>query len=324
MNRLLRNPLVKALLVILGLISAGVAVANPAKIVYLTPDLNFPFWHHIAQGVALEAKKNGIEFSSLSSNDYGAFQLKNVENAIAHGATGIVLTPTDSSTAPAVLALAEKAKIPVVIADVGTNSGRYVSYISSDNYTGAYQAGQVLTTALKQKGWAGGYIATITLSMARNNGRLRAAGFAQALKEAGAQVSDTREMKSYTADESNQFAKELMAKPTPLRGLFVQADMPTLGAVQAIKAAQRGQSLELAAFDGTPEFIDLIKQGDILVSGMQQPYLMGERAGEALIMHLAKKPVPSSIVIPVLIVTHKNIDQLLPVLRETVFSNELK
>ena len=174
--------------------SAAANGANHTKIVYLTPDADFPFWHHIEAGVAAEAKKHGSEFDALSSNNDGATQLKNAQHAIANGATGIVLTPTDSSTAPAVLALAEQAKIPVVIADVGTNSGEYVSFISSDNYTGAYQTGQALMAVLSQKGWVSGEIATITLSLARNNGRLRTAGFAQALKESGAQISDTREI----------------------------------------------------------------------------------------------------------------------------------
>ena len=323
----MKNPfiqtLIKATVMTLSLTSV-VAVAHPVQIVYLTPDINFSFWHHIAAGVAAEAKKNGVEFHALSSHNDGATQLKNAQHAIALGATGIVRTPTDSATAPAVLALAERAHIPVVIADVGTNSGEYVSYISSDNYTGAYQTGQALMVALSEKGTTVGDIATITLSLARNNGRLRSAGFAQALKEAGTQVSDTREMKSYTAHESSQYAQELMAEHATLRGLFVQADIPTLGAAQAIKTANRSHSLALAAFDGTPEFIDLIKQGDILVSGMQQPYLMGQRAGDALIMHLAKKPVAHSIVIPILIVTNQNINQLLPILRESVFANEVK
>jgi ribose transport system substrate-binding protein len=315
--------LIKVAVMTLSLTSA-VTAAHPAKIVYLTPDIHFSFWHHIAAGIATEASKNGFEFHALSSDNDGAIQLKNAQHAIAHGATGLVLTPTDSATAPAVLALAKQAHIPVVIADVGTNSGEYVSYISSDNYTGAYQTGQALMAALGQKGSTSGDIATITLSLARNNGRLRSAGFAQALKEAGAQVSDTREMTSYTADESHQLTKTFIAEHTALRGLFVQADIPTLGAVQAIKAANRSQSLALAAFDGTPEFIDLIKRGDIVVSGMQQPYLMGQRAGDALINHLAKKPVAHAIVIPILIVTNQNINELLPILRESVFANEVQ
>jgi Periplasmic binding protein domain len=61
---------------------------------------------------------------SLSHND-AQTQLKNAQDAIARGVAGIVISPTDSSTCPSVLALAQKANIPVVIADIGTNEGEY-------------------------------------------------------------------------------------------------------------------------------------------------------------------------------------------------------
>ena len=40
------------------------------------------------------------------------------QDAIARGVAGIAISPTDSSTAPSVLALAARAKIPVVVADI--------------------------------------------------------------------------------------------------------------------------------------------------------------------------------------------------------------
>ena len=56
-----------------------------------------------------------------------------------------------------------------------------------------------------------------------------------------------------------------------------------MGALRAIKAGHRDGTLLVAAFDGIPEFVDLLKKGDIVASGMQQPYLMGVKSGEALI-----------------------------------------
>ena len=71
------------------------------------------------------------------------------------------ISPTDSSTAPSVLALAKKAGIPVVIADIGTNSGDYVSFIISDNYEGAHDVGTALAAALKKKGWENGSVGIV-------------------------------------------------------------------------------------------------------------------------------------------------------------------
>jgi ribose transport system substrate-binding protein len=110
---------------------------------------------------------------------------KNAQDAIARGVAGIVISPTDSSTCPSVLALAQKANIPVVIGDIGTNEGEYVSFIISDNREGANGVGKALVAAMKEKGMADGTVGLVTISLTRNNGKKRTAGFRAALEEGG-------------------------------------------------------------------------------------------------------------------------------------------
>ena len=101
-----------------------------------------PFWRYLSKGIESEAKKAGYSYTALDSHNSAETQLKNAQDAIARGVAGIAISPTDSSTAPSVLALAARAKIPVVVADIGTNSGDYVSFIISDNYQGAFGVGR--------------------------------------------------------------------------------------------------------------------------------------------------------------------------------------
>lgn len=128
-------------------------------------------------------------------------------------------------------------------------------------------------------------------------------------------------MQTYTVEETLAFTQELLVDTPGIRGLFIQTDTPTLGAVQAIRAAKRSGDIAVAAFDGTPEFIELFKNGDLVVSGMQQPYLMGQQAGEALAQHLKGNSVAKQIVVPILVVTPENLEQLLPTIQVTVFAN---
>ena len=61
----------------------------------------------------------------------------------------------------------------------------------------------------------------------------------------------------------------------------------------------------VAAFDGIPEFVDLLKKGEIVASGMQQPYLMGVKSGEAL-AHRAKGGKPDKeILVPIVVATEQ-------------------
>ena len=61
----------------------------------------------------------------------------------------------------------------------------------------------------------------------------------------------------------------------------------------------------VAAFDGIPEFVKLISRGKIVGSGMQQPYLMGQRSARAMFDHFAGKTPEKQIVVPILVVTRR-------------------
>jgi ABC-type sugar transport system substrate-binding protein len=250
--------------------------------------------------------------------------LKNAQDVIARGVAGICISPTDSSTAPAVLGLAQRAKIPVVVSDIGTNSGEYVSFVISNNFEGAYGIGQALAAALKEKGWTNGSVGLVTISQARKNGQARTAGFRKAMQEAGiTKEAGLQQMQSYSADETFKFVQDMLTANPDMRGLFVQTDQPTTGALRAIKAARREGEILVAAYDGTPELVEQIRRGEVVGSGMQQPYLMGVKSAEAMLTHLKGGEVPKETSVPILVVTNKNIEQLLPTIKQTVFANEL-
>ncbi len=304
----------------------GVSSAQAAskEIVYLTPGLDLPFWRYLSKGIEAAAKKEGYTYQALDSHNSAETQLKNAQDAITRGVAGIAISPTDSSTAPSVLALASKANIPVVVADIGTNSGEYVSFVISDNKEGAHGVGKALAEALKEKGWTDGSVGLITISQARKNGQARTGGFRDAMKEAGVtKEAGLQQMQSYTADETFKFTQDMLTANPGMRGMFIQTDQPTIGALRAIKAAHREGTLLVAAFDGIPDFVELLKKGEIVASGMQQPYLMGEKSGEALVTALKGGKPEKEILVPIVIATSKNIEEILPTIKKTVFANEL-
>jgi ABC-type sugar transport system substrate-binding protein len=302
------------------------AAAAGKEIVYLTPGLDLPFWRYLSKGVESVATKNGYEYHALDSHNSAQTQLQNAQDAIARKVAGIVISPTDSSTAPAVLELAKNAGIPVVVADIGTNSGDYVSFIISDNYEGAHGVGLALAAALKAKGWQDGSVGLVTISQARKNGQARTAGFRAGLKEGGfaGKEAGLQQMQSYTADETFKFTQDMLTANPDMRGMFIQTDQPAIGALKAIKAARRTGQVLVAAFDGIPDFVPLLKSGEIVASGMQQPYLMGVRSAEAMFSHLQGGTPEKQILVPILVVTSENIDKLLPTVKETVFANEMQ
>jgi ribose transport system substrate-binding protein len=293
-----------------GALQTVPAHAQQKNIVYITPSLNVSFWRYVGSGVEASAKSAGYTVKLLDSNNDGPTQLKNVQDAIAKGAAGIVISPTDSSTAPSVLDLAEKAGIPVVICDIGTTRGNYVSFVGSDNLAGARGIGDASAAALKAKNWLNGSYGIIAIPQTRKNGQLRTEGFRAAMKAAGVTKEvPMQQMKTFTADESFRFAQDMLTANPDLRLIFVQSDQQAIGAARAVKAARRDGEVLVAAFDGTPELLQGITNGSILGSGMQQPYLMGSTAAKLLTMKLSGGNPPKEELIEIMTVT-KEISEL--------------
>lgn len=319
---------------LLSLAAAGIAVsfavsvpeaqAQTKEIVYITPGLDLAFWRYVSEGVKNVATGGGYTFAALDSANDPQTQLQAAQDSIARGVAGIVLSPTDSSTAPAILALAKEAGVPVVIADIGTDSGEYVSLIGSNNYEGANGVGKALAEAMTAAGKTDGSVGIVGISQARLNGQARTKGFKDALAEAKiTKDAGLQQMQAYTADETFKFTQDMLTANPDMTAMFIQTDGPTLGAVQAIKAARMTEDVLVAAFDGIPEFVPLLQSGEIVASGMQQPYLMGQKSAEAMIAHLSGQTPEKEIIVPILIVTSTNIEEMLPTIKETVFANEL-
>jgi ribose transport system substrate-binding protein len=299
------------------------ASAESKEIAYITPSLSVSFWRYMATGIEAAATEAGYSFQTYDSNNDAATQLKNAQDAIARGVAGIVISPTDSSTAPSVLALAAEAGIPVTISDIGTTEGEYVSFISSDNIGGARGIGDALAAKLTEKGWTDGSYGIIAIPQSRINGQLRTQGFRDAMAAIGmTKEAPMLEMKTFTADESFKYAQDMMTATPDLRAIFVQTDGPAVGAFRAVEAARKTGDILVAGFDGTPELFNLITEGKIVGSGMQQPYGMGNAAGKALLGHIGGEAQEKSIVVPILVATTDNAAAMLEEIKLTVFAND--
>src|SRR5215203_1839851 len=142
----------------------GVAWAQDEtyEVAYLTPGLNVPFWKYLSDGIKQQAERDSeatgatINVTDYDSRNDASLQLQNAQDAITAGVDLIIISPTDSSSAPTVLELAAENNVPVVIADIGTDEGEYVSFVISTNEQGAYEAGQVLMEKMKEMGCEGG------------------------------------------------------------------------------------------------------------------------------------------------------------------------
>lgn len=311
---------VLGLLLLISLPAADAHALQPAekRLVYLVSDVRIPFWDIMQRGIVAQAARLGYDVAVYSAENSARRELEFTAQAIREQVDGIILSPTDSSAAVTVLKLAKMAGIPVVIADVGSDDGDYVSYIASDNREGSYEIGKVLVQALQAHQWQQGSVGIIAIPQKRTNGKARTAGFMKALEEAGIKRAGIRQQVTFSYQETYDFAKELIAEHADLRALWLQGSDRYQAALDAIAATGRQEQMLLICFDAEPEFLDLIPQGILVGAAMQQPFLMGEEAVNAMDHHLHGLSVSRQILLPILAISAENILKKQNIIRRNV------
>jgi len=288
------------------------------RMVYLVSDLRIPFWDIMWRGVKSKAEALGYQATVYSAENDARKELENLHRAISDRVDAIVVSPTNSAACVTVLKLAGKANIPVSIADIGTDSGEYVSYISSDNRNGAYKLGKILAERMHALHWQDGPVGIIAIPQKRANGKARTAGFMQALKESGIKGAGIFQQENFSYQETYDFAKEFIENNHNLRALWLQGSDRYQAALDAIADNGKTGEVLLITFDAEPVFLELVPKGVLVGAGMQQPFLMGEKAVESLDIYIQGGAVEKDQMLDVLAVSAENIEQKLPVIRRNV------
>lgn len=275
-------------------------------IAYLTPSLDIPFWNYVKHGVEdqVATEMPGATVTVYDSKDNANTQLSNAQDAITKNVDGIVISPTDSASCVAVLTAAEEADIPVVICDIGTDDGTYLSFISTDNEGGAEELGEYVASKLNE----GDEVAQITLNQARINGVLRKEGFEKGIGDKLTQV-DFRQMEKVNRSEGVSYAQDLITSYPDLKCIFCHSEDPSMGAVTALEEIGNTDCL-IASFDCSPEVVEAIRNGQIVATAAQQPVLMGRESVNSLKTYFDGGTPEQEITLGTMLVTVDNIDEI--------------
>ncbi|CAO1651195.1 Simple sugar transport system substrate-binding protein/ribose transport system substrate-binding protein [Salinibacterium sp. NYA9b] len=293
-----------------------VAGCEASNVAYITSATSVAFWRSLSVGIQDAAAEASAEVTVYDSDNSQSKQLQNAQDAITAGVDAIILSPTDTASAPAVLDAASAAGVPVIIADIGTDSGDYVSLIKTDNVAAAEGAGEELVAALQAAGFDEGEVGIIGISQTRQNGKDRTEGFSGPIEAAGYTIVPLLESADYTRSESLGFTQDLLAGHPDLLGIFTEHDEATQGALTAIDGAE---TPIVVGFDGSPDTLASIKAGDVAAAAMQQPVLMGQEAFTAACSFLDGESVDAEISVETILVTTENVLAIEDQVQDTVF-----
>jgi len=293
--------------------------ASHKRIAYIVSDLEIPFWQIMSKGIETKANELGYKISIYSSSNLKKNELENLALALSTKIDGLIISPINSFTAVTLLEIAKNNNIPAVVADIGSDSENYISFISSDNKQGAYELGKILTKYMKDLSInKDGSVGIIAIPQKRANGKERTLGFMQALNEDNIKSAGLYQQVDFSYEETYNYSKKLINDNKNLKAIWLQGSDKYKGALDAIKDSNKEKEIALICFDAEPEFLEMIPKGILIGSAMQQPYLMGQEAVISLDNFFNNKEVIKEKKLPILPISKHNIEEKLKTIKLNV------
>jgi ribose transport system substrate-binding protein len=237
--------------------------AGPIKIGMANFSQCCPYFIGMNNAVIDEAKpySNVTIISTDANGDAAKFQA-DIEDLIAQGIDGIIVSGAWLEEAPAALDAVAAEGIPTVLVDRQFGAGSksaYTSYIGPDNYTIGVQDGTYICDRLGGEGIVvqlRGGPADNSIGLNRSNGMLSVAG-----TYPGITVVTAPDWSSWSSDGGMALMEDMLASNPKIDAVFCENDSTCLGAQTAIADAGRSDEMFLVGVDGETAALEAIING---------------------------------------------------------------
>ena len=271
---------------------AGSASAGDLACLITKNDTN-PFFVKMKEGAEAAATAAGLDFQAYAGVKDGdaAPQITAIENCVAAGAKGILITPSNDSVGPALKAAREAGILVIALDTPLADTEAQDMTFATDNFEAGLLIGKWAAATLGD-GAATAKIAmldinhdNISVDVARDTGFLKGFGIEVPDLTVMGSETDARVIGHEQSDanpEGGQKAMEtLLAKDPDINVVYTINEPAAEGAFQALKAA--GKTALIVSVDGGCPGVANVKAGVIGATSQQYPLLMASKGIEAIV-----------------------------------------
>ncbi|MEU4877636.1 sugar ABC transporter substrate-binding protein [Streptomyces sp. NPDC021608] len=258
--------------------------SGSVKVGLITKTDTNPFFVKMKEGAEKAAKENGAELSTAAGKFDGdnAGQVTAIENMVAAGVKGILITPSDSKAIVPAIQKARAKGVLVIALDTPTEPESAVDALfATDNLKAGQLIGEYAKAAMKGKT---AKIAALDLAPGVSVGVQRHNGF---LKGFGATDKDVVCAQDTGGDQAKgQTAMENCLQKSPdINVVYTINEPAALGAFTALKAKGREKDVLIVSVDGGCTGTQAVKDGKIAATSQQYPLKMAAEGVKAVVTY---------------------------------------
>src|SRR5579863_1048110 len=252
------------------LLSCGSAHDSDEYFVFVTSNLQLPYWKTAGTGFANAAGQFKVRSDFTGPQTYDPKAERDaLDQAVQKKATGILLAVTDPALLKDSIDKAVAAGIPVITIDSDAPSSKRLFFIGTNNYQAGFTGGQRLAQELKGKG----NVVVFTMPDQSNlQDRLR--GYKEALSRTPdikiTRVVDIQGDPRIAFDTTTQIVGKERDKVDAFVCLEAQSGKEVAGVLNSYHVSGK----PVIAMDTDQETLDGIQKGVIAATISQKPYTM--------------------------------------------------
>jgi ribose transport system substrate-binding protein len=296
--------LLAAVMSALGVCSWPAAAQQKTTIgVSLAQDDN-PFYIAMLKGIRERAQELGWEVVTVSANEDKAKQIAGVQDLVARGVQGILISPIDAVGVNAAYDAAKAANIPIVSVARGSTSPNQTLHVAMDEAQIGRDIAEWTAKAIGGDGKVAMLLGPSGVPTFRNLGD----GYAQVMAKYPKIQIVFRADGPLTRERGVKQAEDALVANPDLKAIYAANDDVALGAMQAVLAVDRSGKTIVTGMNGVPPALRAVKDGKLAMTVELNPVLWGRLGVDVLASYLKGEKVEPRVFIKHVIIDQTNID----------------
>ncbi|MBI3373657.1 MAG: substrate-binding domain-containing protein [Betaproteobacteria bacterium] len=303
----MRYPLA-ILAVLLAFTLPGAQAQQKTLIGVSLPQDDNPFYIAMLRGIRARAAELGMDVVTVSSQEDKAKQINGVQDLIARGVKGILISPIDATGVNAAYDAAAAAKLPIISVARASTSPNQTLHVAMDEK----QIGRDIANWTLNAVGGKGKVAVLSGPPGSPTFKNLLDGYSEVMAKNPAVSIAFNQAGALTRERGLKQAEDALVANPDLVAIYAGNDDVALGAAQAVAAASKKGKVMVTGMNGVPPALRGVKDGALSLTIELNPVNWGRLGVDVLAGYLKGEKFEQQVFIKHELIDAKNIDAKLP------------